>query len=93
MTDGDGGDPRRDPIYTGILMALMGTVSAAAVLSIAGELWLDSPALKHGGFAIAIVGGLVYFAFRVWGARRAEQWRRGQERRELSGDDEPPSGA
>jgi hypothetical protein len=91
MPDGDGGDPRRDPIYLGVMMALMATVSVAAVLSIAGELWLDSPALKHGGFAVAIVAGLVYFAFRVWGTRRAEQWRQARRQRRPD-DEEPPAG-
>jgi hypothetical protein len=88
MTDGKNGDPRQEPIYAGILNALMATVTIAAVISLSGDLYFDNAAMKHGGFAIAIVAGVTYFGFRIWGSYRAEQWRKEKERRELSGEDD-----
>ena len=83
------GDPRNDRIYLGILLSLMATVFAAALLAIAGDLVWNSPALRDGGFYVALVAGAAYFAFRIWGRVRAAQMQRDRLRRQLAED--PPA--
>lgn len=85
----DRDDPRNDKVYLGILMALMGTVFAAAAVAIAGDLVWQSEAMRRGGFYIALVAGVIYFIFRFWGRAKAAQAKRERMRRELAeGDDD-----
>ena len=68
-------DPRHEPIYLGILIALGLTVAAAVLLAVLGGTVWDSPALRLGGTLIAVVAAAIYAAFRVWGRRRANAGR------------------
>jgi hypothetical protein len=80
------GDPRNDRVYLGILIALMVTVFAAAAIAILGDRVWQSPALKQGGFYVAMVAGIAYFGFRTWGRHRAAQYRKARMRAELGRD-------
>ena len=88
------GDPRNDKIYLGILVALMVTVFTAAGMAIVGDYLYGSEAMKQGGFYIAIVAGVCYFAFRAWGRMRAAKAQKELTRHQLAQDPEkdPPDG-
>ena len=82
------GDPRNDKIYLGILVALMVTVFTAAGMAIVGDYLYGSEVMKEGGFYIAIVAGIAYFAFRAWGRTRAAKAQRELTKRQLAQDPE-----
>lgn len=82
----DADDPRNDKIYLGILVSLMSTVFAAAIIAILGDMVLESPAMKQGGFYVAIVAGMLYFAFRFWGRAKAAKYQQDKVRRQLAED-------
>ncbi len=68
-------DPRRDPVYQGILWVLVASVLAGAVLTLTGETLFGSRALATSGLGLAVVCGALYWFFRLLGKRRAEQRR------------------
>jgi hypothetical protein len=80
------GDPRNDKIYLGILVALMVTVFTAAGMAIVGDYLYGSQVMKEGGFYIAIVAGIAYFAFRTWGRARAAKAQKELTKRQLAQD-------
>lgn len=82
------GDPRNDKIYLGILVALMVTVFTAAGMAIVGDYLYNSEAMKQGGFYIAIVAGICYFAFRTWGRMRAAKAQKEHTKQQLAQDPE-----
>lgn len=79
-------DPRNDKIYMGILVSLMATVFAGAIIALLGDMVLESPAMKQGGFYVAIIAGVLYFAFRFWGRAKAAKYQRDKVRRQLAED-------
>ncbi len=78
-----------DGIYRAILMVLVFSVMAGALLALAGELLWHNPALSQAGTWMAVVTGALYFVFRLLGAREARK--RAREQEEDGGG--PPDGA
>lgn len=68
-------DPRRDGIYRTILWVLVANVMLGAVLTVAGESFLNNPALSRVGFGMAIIGAVLYAVFRWLGAKEANRRR------------------
>ena len=79
------GDPRNDKIYLGILFT-------AAGMAIVGDYLYGSEVMKEGGFYIAIVAGIAYFAFRTWGRMRAAKAQKEQTKRQLAEDPKDDDG-
>ena len=79
-------DPN-DGIYRAILMVLVASVFAGAVLALLGDLYFHNDALKLVGVGAVVIAGAIYFFFRLLGRREAA-------RRRKRGDDgeEGPSG-
>ena len=75
MPDGSAPRPERDGIYRTILWVLVADVMLGAVLTVAGESVLNSPALSRIGFGMAIVGAALYVFFRWLGAKEARRRR------------------
>ncbi|MEE8506604.1 MAG: hypothetical protein V3S40_10355 [Kiloniellales bacterium] len=62
-----------DGIYRAILWVMMATVLLGAFLAIAGETVLHDPDISLFGAIVALIGGAIYVAFRVLGAREAKR--------------------
>lgn len=67
----DNGDPRREPIYRAILMVLVASVLAGAVITLTGESLFRSRALASAGLGLAVVCGVLYWVFRLLGRAAA----------------------
>ena len=76
-----------DRIYRTILIVLVASLLAGAVLSIAGDLVWHSPGLSQAGTWLVIASGGAYVFFRVLGAREARKRSRAAEETPESGDD------
>jgi uncharacterized membrane protein YfcA len=84
MTGPTPADPN-DGIYRAILMVLVASVFAGAVLALLGDLYFHNEALKLVGVGTVILAGAIYFFFRFLGRREAAR------RRHDSDGDEGPS--
>ncbi len=62
-----------DGIYRTILWVMVATVLLGAFLAIAGETVLHDPAIGLFGTIVALIGGAIYAAFRILGAREAKR--------------------
>ncbi len=78
----------QDGIYRTILLVLMVTILSGAVFALVGEYIWASEAVKNAGVGVVLVGGLVYFFFRMLGRREAQRRFEEKRRRELLGDQE-----
>jgi len=66
-------DPRQEPIYRAALAVLVASVVVGAVLTLTGEVLFGSPALARAGLGMAVICGVLYWAFRVIGKRAAQR--------------------
>ncbi len=73
MTD-SGERPDSDPVYRAVLIVLVASVMAGALLAVAGEYHFDSPAMRQVGVGATVVSGAIYFLFR-WLGKRARRRR------------------
>ncbi|MEE8559846.1 MAG: hypothetical protein V3S88_03955 [Alphaproteobacteria bacterium] len=62
-----------DGIYRAILWVMVATVLLGTFLAIAGETVLHNPDISLFGAIVALIGGAIYAAFRVLGAREAKR--------------------
>ncbi len=62
-----------EPIYRAILLVLVLSVVAGALLALVGDQLWQSDAVGQAGTGIAVVSGLIYFVFRWLGAREARR--------------------
>ena len=82
-----------DGIYQAILVVLVFSVLAGAVLALAGELVWHNEALSQAGTWMALVTGGFYAIFRLLGAREARRRARGDQPNSSNDDDGgPPRG-
>lgn len=63
----------QDGIYRTILLVLVVDIVAGAILAVAGDSLLQSPALSTLGTALALIGAALYVFFRFLGARQARR--------------------
>lgn len=75
-----------DGIFRAVLVVLVITILSGALLTLAGEYYFHDEAVKNAGVGIVLVGGLVYFFFRVLGRREARR-RQALAEREPNADD------
>ena len=75
MIGSDPADPN-DGSYRAILMVLVASVFAGAILALLGDLYFHNEALKLVGVGTVILAGAVYFFFRFLGRREAARRRR-----------------
>ena len=85
MTGPAPADPN-DGIYRTILMVLVASVFAGAILALLGDLYFHNEALKLVGVGTVILAGAIYFFFRFLGRREAAR-----RRRDSDGDEGPSS--
>ena len=84
--------PRKSPplpddgIFRTILIVLVASLLAGAVLALAGELVWHSPGLSQAGTWLVLAAGAAYFFFRILGIREAKRRSRTdqQDRRNLA---------
>jgi hypothetical protein len=62
-----------DGIYRAILLVLVVSLLAGAVITLAGELVWHSPGLSQAGTWLVVAAGGAYLFFRVLGAREARR--------------------
>jgi len=76
----DGSPLPKDGIYRTILLVLVGSVIAGAILALAGESYFGDPAISNVGTGIVVICGGLYLFFRLLGRREARRDReRGEE--------------
>ena len=63
----------KDGIYRAILLALVITILGGAVVALSGDYYFHDEAVKKTGVGIVLVGGFIYFFFRVLGRREARK--------------------
>ena len=68
-----------DRIYRTILIVLVVSLLAGAVLALAGDLVWHSPGLSQAGVWLVVASGGAYVFFRVLGAREARKRSRAAE--------------
>jgi len=76
-----------DRIYRTILIVLVVSLLAGAVLALAGDLVWHSPGLSQAGTWLVVASGGAYVFFRVLGAREARKRSRAAEQTPESDDD------
>lgn len=84
----------RDGIYRSILLVLVITILAGALLALAGEYLLASEAAKTVGVGVVLISGALYFFFRLLGrraARHSEEGHSEEGRGEEDGGPQSPS--
>jgi len=74
MGQGDNLLPK-DGIYRTILMVLVGSVVAGAILALTGESYFGNPAISQVGTGIVVICGGLYLFFRLLGRREARKER------------------
>ena len=62
-----------DGIYRTILWAIVLTIIAGAIVSIAGQTVWQDPEISNFGAIVALVGGALYVFFRWFGMREARR--------------------
>jgi polyferredoxin len=89
--------PRQDPpplpkdgIYRAILLALVVTILGGAVVALSGDYYFHDEDVKNTGVGIVLVGGFIYFFFRVLGRREARKRELGARDARNSDDGEEP---
>ena len=80
-------DIPNDGIFRTILVVLVITILGGAILTLSGEYYFHDEGVKNLGVGIVLVGGLVYFFFRVLGRREVKR-RQALSERDAAGDDD-----
>jgi hypothetical protein len=63
----------KDGIYRAILLVMVLTILFGAAVTLAGHYYFHDPAVSRFGFGVVMVGGVIYFFFRILGRREARR--------------------